>query len=81
MLLNTSDILTAQLTAIQYPNITAETESGHQILIQTNQKQRKDPLFWESMRAILKAQLWIPVSKQWHQLVATDWLATMPVES
>ncbi|MFD1484601.1 hypothetical protein ACFQ5J_05095 [Lacticaseibacillus baoqingensis] len=74
MLLNEFDMLTAQLTAVTYPNIQARTENGATLMIHTNQKQREDPAFWQSIRAILKAQLWVPVSKRLHQLTDTDWL-------
>ncbi|KRL47569.1 hypothetical protein [Lacticaseibacillus manihotivorans] len=78
MLLNELDVFTAQLEAINYPNIEAHTETGAEIVIHTNQKQREDPAFWQSIRAILKAQLWVPVSKTWHQLSDSDWLAPSP---
>ncbi|MCI1986835.1 MAG: hypothetical protein LKJ69_03135 [Lactobacillus sp.] len=74
MLLNELDMVSAQLTAVTYPNIQARTESGAALVIQTNQKQREDPAFWQSIRAILKAQLWVPVSKRLHQLTDSDWL-------
>ena len=80
MLLNTSDVLTARLTAINAATIFAETENGALIKIVPNQKQRTDPLFWESIRAILHAKLWVPVSKMRHQLLDTDWLEALPVD-
>ncbi|WP_461215048.1 hypothetical protein [Lacticaseibacillus sp. GG6-2] len=78
MLLNETNMLTAQLEAITYPTIYAHTETGAEIVIETNQKQREDPAFWQSIRAILKAQLWVPVSKRLHQLVDSDWLQPTP---
>ncbi len=63
MLINQTDFIATQLQQIVYPNITAITETGASITIQTNQKQRDDPAFWQSISAILKAHLWVPVSK------------------
>ncbi len=54
MLINQTDFIATQLQQIVYPNITAITETGASITIQTNQKQRDDPAFWQSISAILK---------------------------
>lgn len=75
MLLNELDVLTAQLTAVTYPNIQARTDQGTTITVHTSPQQRNDPAFWQSIRAIVKARLWVPVSKRLHQLSDTDWLA------
>lgn len=79
MLLNELDVLTAQLTAVTYPNIQARTESGTKITVHTSRQQRNDPAFWQSIRAIANAHLWVPVSKRLHQLSDTDWLAPIDV--
>lgn len=76
MLQNEFDVLTTQLTAVAYPNIQGRTDNGTEILVHTNAKQRNDPAFWHSIQAIVKAQLWVPVSKRLHQLSDNDWLAT-----
>ncbi|MFD1429056.1 hypothetical protein [Lacticaseibacillus mingshuiensis] len=75
MLRDQQDVYTAKLDQISYPNITGHMENGQAILIETNKKQRDDPAFWQAISAILKAQLWVPVSKRLHQLLDTDWLA------
>jgi len=79
MLRPSNEVLTARLVAINANAIMAETESGAYLKILPSQKQRTDPLFWESIRAIVKAKLWVPVSKMKHQLLDTDWLETIPV--
>lgn len=76
MLINQTDFIATQLQQIVYPNITAITETGASITIQTNQKQRDDPAFWQSISAILKAHLWVPVSKKYHELTDHEWLAS-----
>lgn len=75
MLRNDKNIVTAQLAAIHYPEIVAHTENGQVITIETNEKQRTDPAFWQVISAILKAQLWVPVSARLHELFDSDWLA------
>ena len=74
-MMNDQAVFTAQLEMIAYPNITARTETGAPLTIETNEKQRTDPAFWASVSAILTAKLWVPVSKRLHQLLDSDWLA------
>ncbi|WP_125703833.1 hypothetical protein [Lacticaseibacillus daqingensis] len=69
-----SNVYTAQLDRITYPTIAAHTEDGAVLVIETNEKQRRDPQFWAAISAILKAKLWVPVSTQLHQLFDADWL-------
>lgn len=76
MLINQTDVIATQLQQIAYPYINAITETGVPITITTNQKQRDDPAFSQSISAILKARLWVPVSKKYHELTDHDWLAT-----
>ena len=75
MLRNELEVFTVKLETIDYPNIQAHTETGAELVIHTNQKQREDPAFWQSVRAILKAHLWVPVSRYQHELSDSDWLA------
>ncbi|QVI34061.1 hypothetical protein BVJ53_05200 [Lacticaseibacillus chiayiensis] len=76
MLINQTDFIATQLQKIAYPNIKAITETGVPITITTNKKQRDDPAFWQSISAILRAHLWVPVSKKYHELTDHDWLAS-----
>lgn len=74
MIRSNQDVYTAKIDAIAYPNITAHTDNGRTLTIETNEKQRDDPAFWQVISAILHAQLWVPVSKRLHQLFESDWL-------
>ena len=76
MLIDQTDFIATQLQQIVYPNINAITETGVPITITPNKKQRDDPAFWQSISAILRAHLWVPVSKKYHELTDHDWLAT-----
>lgn len=79
MLLETQNsmknILTAQIVKIAYPQVTARDESGQVIEIATSEKERTDPLFWAALKNILKAGLWVPVGRHFHQLLDFDWMA------
>lgn len=79
MKLNQTNVITAQLEQISYPQIIVRDEHGRAFMVETNQKQRDDPAFWEVISAILKAQLWVPVSTRLHELFDTDWL--LPAEA
>ncbi|WP_179394446.1 hypothetical protein [Lacticaseibacillus absianus] len=74
-----NDVYTARLDAITYPTIAATLENGQALVIETNEKQRRDPQFWAAVSAILQARLWVPVSHQLHQLYESDWLVPATV--
>ncbi|WP_054662174.1 hypothetical protein [Lacticaseibacillus camelliae] len=78
MELNQKHVVAAQLETIKYPKIIAHTENGSSLTIETNEKQRDDPAFWQAISAILKAHLWVPVSTRLHQLTDSDWLMPDP---
>lgn len=78
MKLNQQHVVAARLETIAYPDIIARTESGTPLTIETNEKQRDDPAFWQAISAILKAHLWVPVSTRLHQLMDSDWLLPAP---
>lgn len=82
MLLETQNymknILTAQIVKIAYPQVIARAESGQMIHINTSEKERTDPLFWAALKNILKAGLWVPVGRHFHQLLDFDWLLPTP---
>lgn len=78
MELNQTNVVAAQLEAIAYPEIVARTERGTTVMIETNEKQRDDPAFWQAISTILKARLWVPVSLRLHQLTDSDWLMPEP---
>lgn len=78
MELNQTHVVAAQLETIEYPQIIARTETGKTLTVETNEKQRDDPAFWQAISAILKARLWVPVSTRLHQLMDSDWLMPDP---
>ncbi|ANK60515.1 MULTISPECIES: hypothetical protein [Loigolactobacillus] len=69
------NIIAAKIVKVAYPKVIAQDELGELITINTSEKQQDDPLFWESLKNILHAQLWVPVGRHFHQLLALDWIA------
>lgn len=76
MCINQTDFIATQYQQMFTPNITAITVTGASITIQTNQKQREVPAFVQSISAILKAHLVVPVSKKYQVLTDQVWLAS-----
>ncbi|MFD1420929.1 hypothetical protein [Lactiplantibacillus songbeiensis] len=63
-----------RLIKVLYPLIIVETETGDYVKVNLRLEQLADPLFWETAHHIAKSQLWVPLSKRFHQLLANDWL-------
>lgn len=72
------NITAAQITKVFYPFVVAKTESGKYLHINLSEKEREDPLFWDELRSILKAKLWVPIGRKYHQLLDNGWLVSGP---
>lgn len=74
------NIMAAQITKVFYPFVVAKTETGDYLHINLSVKEREDPLFWDELRSILNAKLWVPVGRKYHQLLDNGWLISEPHE-
>lgn len=81
MLLDNSQIETiaVQLVDVDESKMTAKTENNDLIQIKLSDVTKKDKSFWQSMKDIAKAKIWLPVTKGTHQLLQYDWLSATPV--
>lgn len=79
MLLNNQNlsVLEVQVLGIYQAKIEVKTISGECLFVYPTQTQRDDPLFWTSLKDIIKAKLWLPINKSLHQLIDSDWLLPM----
>lgn len=68
------NIMNAQIVKVFYPFVIARSEYGSLIKIRLSKKELTDPLFWESIRNVSQERLWVPVGKNYHQLLDNDWL-------
>ncbi|WP_367369264.1 hypothetical protein [Pediococcus ethanolidurans] len=68
------NIVAAQIIKIFYPFVIAKTECGEYLKLDLSINEKKDPLFWEDLTSILKAHLWGPVGRKYHQLLDNGWL-------
>jgi len=71
-------ITPAQITKVFYPYVIAKTEAGAYINLNLSDQERQDPLFWESIASVAKAQLWVPIGERFHQLLSYDWTFVTP---
>ncbi|AVK61712.1 hypothetical protein C5Z25_07950 [Lactobacillus sp. CBA3605] len=68
------NIMAAKIVKVFYPQIIVQTETGHYLPVNISDQQRQDTIFWESVQDIWHAQLWVPIGRKFHQLLADDWL-------
>ncbi|ANZ62052.1 hypothetical protein [Secundilactobacillus paracollinoides] len=68
------NVTAAQIIEVTYPVIKARTETGSLVEVNVSPTEKQDPLFWEEVRSILKAKLWVPMGKKYHQLIDNGWL-------
>ena len=54
---NIHTITPAQITKVFYPYVIAKTEAGKYVNLNLSDQERQDPLFWEAITNIAKAQL------------------------
>lgn len=81
MLLDNSEVETiaVQLVDVDESKMTAKTENNKLIQINPSEIAKTDKSFWQSMKDIAKAKIWLPVTKGTHQLLQYDWLSATPV--
>ncbi|MTV82802.1 hypothetical protein [Secundilactobacillus folii] len=81
MLLDNSEVETiaVQLVHVDGSKMTAKTENNRVIEIQPGEGEKRDKSFWQSMKDIAKAKIWLPVTKGTHRLLQYDWLSATPV--
>lgn len=81
MLLDNSQIETiaVQLVDVNQSKMTAKTENNEMIQIKPSAVAKSDHSFWQTMKDIAKAKMWLPVTKGTHQLLQYDWLSATPV--
>ncbi|GAX05007.1 hypothetical protein IWT25_00309 [Secundilactobacillus pentosiphilus] len=72
------NVMAAQITKVFYPFVVAKTETGDYLHINLSDEEREDPLFWDELRSILNAKLWVPVGRKYHQLLDNGWLVSAP---
>ncbi|WP_412989594.1 hypothetical protein ACLJJ6_00880 [Pediococcus siamensis] len=76
MLLTNQDVsvLEVQILGVYHSKIEVKTISGEYLFAYPTQTQKTDPLFWQSLKDIIKAKLWLPINKKMHHLIDSDWL-------
>lgn len=72
---NMTNIMAAQIIRVFYPFVIAKTETGAYLKLNLSTNEQRDPLFWDELRSILQAKLWVPIGKHYHQLLDNGWLA------
>lgn len=66
--------LEVQLIGHEDNKIKARTSAGKYIFVYPTTEQSNDPLFWKCLKDIINNKLWLPITKQLHQLLDNDWL-------
>lgn len=79
---NTSatDIVPVQIIGLGTNSITLRTENNEIVKVKQPATAKKDKVFMQTMKDILKSGLWIPVNKKLNQLLHYDWFDA-PIES
>ena len=67
------NIISAQLAKVFYPFIIVKTEEGQYLQLNLSDKEKNDPMFWDSMKRILQARIWVPVGRRYHQMLDDGW--------
>lgn len=75
---NHMETIAVQLVSVSDKELTAKTESNQLITISTAETNKKDRSFWQSLKDIARAKIWVPVTKGTHQLLQYDWLTVAP---
>lgn len=68
------NVLAVQITKVFYPFVIAKGHDGHFFRLKLSASEQKDATFWDVMKSILQAQLWIPIDKTSYALVEEGWL-------
>jgi hypothetical protein len=66
--------LEVQLIGHKDNKIKAKTSAGKYIFVYPTTEQSNDPLFWKSLTDIINNKLWLPITKQFHQLLEQGWI-------
>ncbi|HLQ39381.1 MAG TPA: hypothetical protein VK118_00280 [Tetragenococcus sp.] len=74
MITSKDNILAVQITKVFYPFIIAQGHDGHALFLNLSPNEQKDESFWEAMKRIFKAQLWVPMDIRSNKLVDEGWL-------
>ncbi|KRM76957.1 hypothetical protein FC82_GL000755 [Secundilactobacillus collinoides DSM 20515 = JCM 1123] len=72
------ETIAVQLVSVSDKELTAKTESNQLIKIATTANNKRDRSFWQSLKDIARAKIWVPVTKGTHQLLQYDWLTVAP---
>lgn len=72
---NMTNIIAVQIIKVFYPFVIVKTETGAYLKLNLSTNEQRDPLFWDELRSILQAKLWVPIGKHYHQLLDNGWLA------
>lgn len=73
------NIVPSKIIKVFYPQVIVCTEKGACWTLNLSKKEKFDPLFWEEMKRIYHASLWIPIGRKYHQLLDNGWL--VPTDS
>ncbi|KRN21217.1 hypothetical protein FD14_GL001348 [Secundilactobacillus similis DSM 23365 = JCM 2765] len=72
------ETIAVQLVQVTPTVVTAKTETNQIIEIKPAPHDQHDHAFWQSLKDIAQAKIWLPVTKGTHELLQHDWLSTMP---
>ena len=75
MLLNENETIAVQLVTVSAEKLTAKTENDVLITIKPDKTLRADKSFWRILKDIAKEKIWVPITRNTHELLAYDWLA------
>lgn len=73
------NVVSAQLAKVFYPFVLIKTENGQYWKLNLSNKEKYDPLFWESMQLIMQSKIWVPVGRKYHQMLDNG--SQVPVET
>lgn len=74
MLKDSANLIAAKVVSAHCPLIIAETETGQRFPLHLTRQQKRDPLFWATMLDILRAEIWLPITKHYHEVIDSGWL-------
>lgn len=69
----TENIVAAKLIKVFYPFVIVRTVEGDYLNINLSKNEKKDPMFWYSMRRIMHSKISIPVGRKYHQILDNGW--------
>ncbi|MCF6514569.1 hypothetical protein GSH19_00010 [Lactobacillus sp. S2-2] len=69
----TKNIVSAKLIKVFYPLVIVKTIDGDTLIVKLSKNEKKDPMFWYSMRRIMDSKISIPIGRKYHQILDNDW--------